>query len=219
MRVTSWEIVMRSSKILVLLLLMLVPKLCPAQCTPGVPDSFMSTAAWVLVPPIVCGLSPCPFPVFCPRGDVPAVVDIFVRDCTGAPLPGMPACNVVLQSNGCRLWSGSPCVAVTSTCAAAPTDATGRTRIRITKAGGCCGTLLVVVQGVVLNSILPYRSYDVDGDGRVGPMDTARVQRALGFCYPSPQYNKCVDFDCAVGNCVLVADLSMYACHLGHFCQ
>lgn len=198
-----------------LLISVLAASMASAQCTPGVPDPNWSTAVW-LPPPT----GSCVGPVFCPSGDVTAVVDVFVRDCTGAPIAGISACSVVLQSGTCRLWTGSPCRIATSVCASAPTTPGGHTQIVVNKAAGCCQGLRVAVQGVLLNTTLPYRSYDLDADGRVGQPDLNALGAGLGFCFPNPRYKKCFDFSCGPGlGCVDATDVSLFVSHMGHFCQ
>ena len=211
----------RSSTFLVLALLVAAAPV-HAQCVPGVPDPLQSTATWFNGPATACAVSPCPIPVFCPAGDVWATVLVTVLDCTGAPIAGIPACNVLLVSNGCNLFTPtSPCGPAAPYCAGGPTNALGQTRFRVSRAGGCCGGLRVVAQGIAIGPLLPYRSYDVNGDRKVTPLDTAVLAAAIGTCYPAPGYNKCVEFNCAPApfGCIDVADLALFACHFGHGCQ
>lgn len=157
----------------------------------------------------------CTFPVLCPQGDAPGTIDLTVRDFENFPLPGIPQSQVI-AGGACTLLGGTPCVQVTSVAANAPTDQNGFTTITVARAAGCCTALPTSAAGTQL-ATLPYRSYDLSGDGVVDLSDLGILATSFQLTKGQAQYNECCDYNC--DDAVTLSDLGFFASHFNHRCS
>jgi len=186
----------------------------------SVPDPNYSTVEWG--PENVEGA--CLFPSVCPNGDdgnkpgyapSPSYIHLTILDQFGAPMAGIPANEI--YATMCAACDEDPPVFYAS----AASDPAGQATIVVTRIGGCCNTVPVVVQGINLVDLM-YRSYDYNGDLAVDLSDLTFLARTynkgMGCTIPDPdQYNECFDFTC--DDCVDLSDLTLFAKHYNHDCN
>ena len=184
-----------------------------------------------------CILEPCdsswelhasilPAPLFvCPQGDTPSFLDqgwwisITVLDCSGSPVPGIPASDFWLIDVGQD--DIALCGGVAAVNADSMTNSAGQTTMSLTNfvGGGCVDGLAVVVQGFVLTTqpdcavwkIEPIhlRSPDIDASLTVDIVDLS----LFAAHFPPNAYAVCCDMnDDGIVNLV---DLGTFAPHFG----
>jgi hypothetical protein len=141
---------------------------------------------------------------------------LVVFDQFGAPMAGIPANE--MYATMCAACDENP----PRFYASAATDPGGAATIVVTRIGGCCLIVPVIVQGVNLAD-LNYRSYDFNGDLAVDLSDLTFLARTYNTgpgCSPpnpDPDYNECFDFTC--DDCVDLSDLTLFARHYNHDCD
>jgi hypothetical protein len=200
---------------------------CAGSASASVPDPQNSDAVWdttgTAAPPFN-GL--CPYPVFCARGDLTYSVAVTVKDQFAVPMPDIGA-NEVEATGSCLLLGGAPCGQVLTIVAVAATDANGKTRIFVSKVGGCCTDLQIRARGITLKTLV-FRAYDFTADGSVNLSDLGFFANAFNkkdpvlpppascLAFSTVGYNACFDFNC--DNCVNLSDLGLFATHFNHVC-
>ena len=121
-------------------------------------------------------------------------IHVFLRNCQGQPLVGVPAAVVQLTSPGL-------CICPGGNLADAATDAAGHAQFTGTiNAGGCVESLDVVADGVAIGSVpVKTNSHDIlpASPCHIDAGDLAAVARALGSNRVSnpANYTICIDYN------------------------
>jgi len=156
----------------------------------------------------------------CPQGDGDQLsakggtISVTVKDNTNAPIPGIPAADFWLigSTNSLALCGGSG-----SSNADSASNAAGQTTISgAVAAGGCDTGVKVVVQGVVINTVVPVAvvSPDMDGSGSVVLADFSVF--GGNFNQTVPPADACADF--TADGAVNLADFAAFGSHWQHAC-
>jgi hypothetical protein len=140
-------------------------------------------------------------------------VRVFLKNCTGAPLVGVPAQEVVI-------FNSALCICPGGNIADAATDANGMTTFSATiRGGGCVESLTIFADGVQLcNTPLKTNSWDwIHSPCFVDAGDLAALSARLRSAVGQPNYNIC--FDWTEDGFIDSSDVASFASHLGEACQ
>jgi len=140
-------------------------------------------------------------------------VRVFLKNCNGAPLVGVPAQEVVI-------FNSALCICPGGNIADAATDANGMTTFSGTiRGGGCVESLTIFADGVQLcNTPLKTNSWDwIHSPCFVDAGDLAALSARLRSAVGQPNYSIC--FDWTEDGFIDSSDVASFASHLGEACQ
>jgi hypothetical protein len=155
----------------------------------------------------------------CPDGDGETfaskgiLIEVFVKNSSGAKMVGVPAAEVVL-------FNSALCICVNGNIADADTDQDGRTTFTGTiEGGGCVESLDVYASGLyIATTDIKTNSPDAmpATPCYVDAADLSGLAARLGV---PANYSICFDYNESGGPTINAADLSAFAAHLGHACN
>ncbi len=141
-------------------------------------------------------------------------IDVYLKNCNGGPLVGVPAQEIVLYNSGL-------CICPGGNIADAATDINGHTTFTGTmRAGGCVENLQVYADGVAIGIPLQVKTNSPDAPPAspcaVDASDLSALASRLGN---SAQYTICFDLNESGPPTIDASDLSFFASLLGAQCQ
>ncbi len=140
-------------------------------------------------------------------------IQVYLKNCNGAPLAGVPAQEIVL-------FNSFLCMCPGGNIADAPTDLNGRTQFTgALRAGGCANGLSVLAEGVLIAN-LPIRTNGCDTFPANCDVDSEEFGR-FAHKFPSqvgqPNYSICSDY--TKDGYIDSSDLALLASRLGGMCH
>jgi hypothetical protein len=140
-------------------------------------------------------------------------IDVYLKNCNGAPLVGVPAQEIVIFNIGL-------CICPGGNIADAATDINGHTTFTGTiRGGGCVENLQVYADGVAIGAALQVKTNSPDhvpaSPCAVDASDLAALASKLGIV---AQYNICFDYNESGGPTIDASDLAFFASLLGAQC-
>lgn len=140
-------------------------------------------------------------------------IQVYLKNCNGAPLVGVPRQEVVIYNSGL-------CICPGGNVADAATDINGMTTFAGTiRGGGCVESLTILADGVALCTI-PVKTNSPDAvpasPCAVDASDLGALASRLGI---PAQYNICFDYNESGGPSIDASDLAAFAGWLGGGCQ
>jgi hypothetical protein len=141
-------------------------------------------------------------------------IDVYLKNCNGAPLVGVPAQEIVIYNSGL-------CICPGGNIADAATDINGHTTFTGTiRGGGCVENLQVYADGVAIGSALLVKTNSPDhvpaSPCAVDASDLSSLASKLGSI---PNYSICYDYNESGPPTIDASDLSFFASLLGAQCQ
>jgi hypothetical protein len=140
-------------------------------------------------------------------------IQVYLKNCNGAPLVGVPRQEVVIYNSGL-------CICPGGNVADAATDVNGMTTFSGTiRGGGCVENLTIFADGVAICTIAVKTNSPDHVPASPCAVDASDLGALASRLGNAAQYNICFDYNESGGPTIDASDLAFFASLLGAGCQ